>query len=156
MRRQVKHPPVGQASTALSWQSLPPPRLCWAPAPPSSVGSHVQQLACYLLAGLDVTSFHPPALPRPGRACWGKWGRWGPRPELPWSTDAILGLEEVRLAPSLQNRSGAVWSRVPVLFSAWEVEVQMRVTGPGRRGAQGLVSGPNQGLAEGVRQGGGW
>lgn len=54
----------------------------------------------------------------------------------------MLGLEEVRLAPSLQNRSGAVWSRVPVLFSAWEVEVQMRVTGPGRRGAQGVVSGP--------------
>uniref|UniRef100_A0A452TED3 Lectin, mannose binding 1 like n=1 Tax=Ursus maritimus TaxID=29073 RepID=A0A452TED3_URSMA len=71
----------------------------------------------------------------------------GPRPALPgagipfWSHhgDAILGLEEVRLAPSLQNRSGAVWSRVPVLFSAWEVEVQMRVTGPGRRGAQGLA-----------------
>ncbi|XP_034523937.1 protein ERGIC-53-like isoform X2 [Ailuropoda melanoleuca] len=89
--------------------------------------------------GLDVTSFHPPALPRPGRACCGKRGRWGPGPELPWSTDAMLGLEEVRLAPSLQNRSGAVWSRVPVLFSAWEVEVQMRVTGPGRRGAQGVA-----------------
>ncbi|EFB20240.1 hypothetical protein PANDA_012091, partial [Ailuropoda melanoleuca] len=71
----------------------------------------------------------------------------GPRPALPragipfWSHhgDAMLGLEEVRLAPSLQNRSGAVWSRVPVLFSAWEVEVQMRVTGPGRRGAQGVA-----------------
>ncbi|XP_077935060.1 protein ERGIC-53-like [Halichoerus grypus] len=72
----------------------------------------------------------------------------GPRLALPgagipfWSHhgDAILGLEEVRLAPSMQNRSGAVWSRVPVLFSAWEVEVQMRVTGPGRRGAQGMNS----------------
>ncbi|XP_034849525.1 LOW QUALITY PROTEIN: protein ERGIC-53-like [Mirounga leonina] len=71
----------------------------------------------------------------------------GPRLALPgagipfWSHhgDAILGLEEVRLAPSMQNRSGAVWSRVPVLFSAWEVEVQMRVTGPGRRGAQGVA-----------------
>nr|XP_035960757.1 protein ERGIC-53-like [Halichoerus grypus] len=71
----------------------------------------------------------------------------GPRLALPgagipfWSHhgDAILGLEEVRLAPSMQNRSGAVWSRVPVLFSAWEVEVQMRVTGPGRRGAQGMA-----------------
>ncbi|XP_008062399.1 protein ERGIC-53-like [Carlito syrichta] len=53
--------------------------------------------------------------------------------------DAILGLEEVRLAPSLRNRSGAVWSKAPVLFSAWEVVVQMRVTGPGHRGAQGMA-----------------
>ncbi|XP_047652070.1 protein ERGIC-53-like isoform X4 [Phacochoerus africanus] len=72
----------------------------------------------------------------------------GPRLALPgagipfWSHhgDAILGLEEVRLAPSMRNRSGAVWSRTPVLFPAWEVEVQMRVTGPGRLGAQGMKS----------------
>ncbi|KAF5925254.1 hypothetical protein HPG69_001698 [Diceros bicornis minor] len=82
----------------------------------------------------------------------------GPRLALPgagipfWSHhgDAIPGLEEVRLAPSMRNRSGAVWSRAPVLFSAWEVEMQMRVTGPGRRGAQGMVSGPHQGPAEGA------
>ncbi|KAM5291739.1 protein ERGIC-53-like [Ctenodactylus gundi] len=53
--------------------------------------------------------------------------------------DAILGPEEVRLAPSMRNRSGAVWSRASVLFPAWEVEMQMRVTGPQRRGAQGMV-----------------
>ncbi|XP_047592724.1 protein ERGIC-53-like isoform X5 [Lutra lutra] len=71
----------------------------------------------------------------------------GPRLALPgagipfWSHhgDAMLGPEEVRLVPSMQNRSGAVWSRVPVLFSAWEVEMQMRVTGPGRRGARGVA-----------------
>ncbi|XP_076979893.1 protein ERGIC-53-like [Tamandua tetradactyla] len=71
----------------------------------------------------------------------------GPRLALPgagipfWSHhgDSILGLEEVRLAPSMQNRSGAVWSRASVLSSAWEVEMQMRVTGPGRRGAQGMA-----------------
>ncbi|XP_045863760.1 protein ERGIC-53-like [Meles meles] len=71
----------------------------------------------------------------------------GPRLALPgagipfWSHhgDAMLGLEEVRLVPSMQNRSGAVWNRVPVLFSAWEVEAQMRVTGPGRRGARGVA-----------------
>lgn len=57
-------------------------------------------------------------------------------------TDAIPGLKEVRLAPSLRNRSGAVWSRAPALFSAWEVEVQVRITGPGRKGAQGMVSAP--------------
>ncbi|KAM9183769.1 protein ERGIC-53-like [Dugong dugon] len=71
----------------------------------------------------------------------------GPKLALPgagipfWSHhgDATPGLEEVRLAPSMQNRSGAVWSRDSVPFSAWEVEVQMRVTGPGRRGAQGMA-----------------
>nr|XP_036866049.1 protein ERGIC-53-like isoform X9 [Manis javanica] len=71
----------------------------------------------------------------------------GPRLALPgagipfWSQhgDVILGPEEVRLVPSMQNRSGAVWGTVPVLFSAWEVEVQMRVTGPGRQGAQGMA-----------------
>uniref|UniRef100_A0A8D2GHU9 Lectin, mannose binding 1 like n=1 Tax=Theropithecus gelada TaxID=9565 RepID=A0A8D2GHU9_THEGE len=71
----------------------------------------------------------------------------GPRLALPgagipfWSHhgDAILGLEEVRLTPSMRNRSGAVWSRASVLFSAWEVEVQMRVTGLGRQGAQGMA-----------------
>ncbi|KAM6202441.1 protein ERGIC-53-like [Rhynchocyon petersi] len=71
----------------------------------------------------------------------------GPKLSLPgagipfWSHhgDAIPGLEEVRLAPSMRNRSGAVWSRSSVPFSAWEVEMQMRVTGPGRWGSQGMV-----------------
>lgn len=63
-------------------------------------------------------------------------------PQLPCSTDAIPGLEEVRLAPSMKNRSGAVWSKISVSFPDWEVEMQMRVTGPGRWGALGMVSGP--------------
>ncbi|XP_045388106.1 protein ERGIC-53-like [Lemur catta] len=83
----------------------------------------------------------------------------GPRLALPgagipfWSHhgDAIPGLGEVQLAPSMRHRSGAVWSRVSVPFSTWEVETHMRVTEPGRlteprhltergrRGAQGMV-----------------
>ncbi|XP_020034348.1 protein ERGIC-53-like [Castor canadensis] len=71
----------------------------------------------------------------------------GPQLALPgagipfWSHhgDAIPGLEEVRLVPSLRNQSGAVWSRASVPFPAWEVEMQMRVTGLGRRGAQGMA-----------------
>jgi hypothetical protein len=74
-------------------------------------------------------------------------------PELPCSTDAIPGLEEVRLVPSLRNQSGAVWSRASVPFPAWEVEMQMRVTGLGRRGAQGMVSGSYPGLSEGGQSG---
>ncbi|XP_051053523.1 protein ERGIC-53-like isoform X1 [Phodopus roborovskii] len=55
------------------------------------------------------------------------------------STDAIPGLEEVRLAPSMKNQSGAVWSKISVSFPAWEVEMQMRVTGLGYQGALGMA-----------------
>ncbi|XP_058521252.1 protein ERGIC-53-like [Ochotona princeps] len=72
-----------------------------------------------------------------------KGPRWSPPGAgIPfWSHhgDAILGLEEVRLVPSLRDRRGAVWTRAPVLFPSWEVEVQLRVTGPGRRGTQGMA-----------------
>ncbi|XP_027621954.1 protein ERGIC-53-like [Tupaia chinensis] len=76
--------------------------------------------------------------------------RRGPGPELPASSDAIPGLEQVRLAPSMRNRSGAVWSRASVPFSSWEVEMRMRVTGPGRRGAQGMVRAPRDESGGGV------
>ncbi|XP_023568287.1 protein ERGIC-53-like [Octodon degus] len=88
----------------------------------------------------------PPPLPVQRRFEY-KLSFKGPRMAWPgtgipfWSHhgDAIPGPEEVRLAPSLRNRSGAVWSRAMVLFPAWEVEIQMRVTGPGHRGGQGMV-----------------
>ncbi|KAM6149569.1 protein ERGIC-53-like [Erethizon dorsatum] len=88
----------------------------------------------------------PPPLP-PRRRFEYKLSFKGPRLAWPgagipfWSHhgDAIPGLEEVRLAPSLRNHSGAVWSRALVHFPAWEVETQMRVTGPGRRGTRGMV-----------------
>ncbi|XP_012386443.1 protein ERGIC-53-like isoform X2 [Dasypus novemcinctus] len=101
---------------------------------------------CLLL--LLLLAPHSPAGGRgPQRRFEYKLSFKGPRLALPgagipfWSHhgDAIPGLEEVRLAPSLRNRSGAVWSRASVPFSAWEVEMQMRVTGPGRRGAQGMA-----------------
>ncbi|ELK03487.1 Protein ERGIC-53-like protein [Pteropus alecto] len=101
-------------------------------------------LLLLLLAPHSLEGCHPPQ-----RRFEYKLSFKGPRLELPgaeipfWSLhgDAILGLEEVRLAPSMRNRSGAMWSRARVLFSGWEVELQMRVTGPGRRGAQGMSRG---------------
>nr|XP_054388884.1 protein ERGIC-53-like [Pongo abelii] len=102
-------------------------------------------LFCLVLLLLDP---HRPETGRPPlRRFEYKLSFKGPRLALPgagipfWSHhgDAILGLEEVRLTPSMRNRSGAVWSRASVPFSAWEVEVQMRVTGLGRRGAQGMA-----------------
>ncbi|XP_047717965.1 protein ERGIC-53-like isoform X5 [Prionailurus viverrinus] len=102
-------------------------------------------LFCLLLL-LLVGPHNPVGASPPQRRFEYKLSFKGPRLALPgagipfWSHhgDAILGLEAVRLAPSMRNRSGAVWSRAPVPFSAWEVHVQMRVTGPGRRGAQGM------------------
>ncbi|XP_037689324.1 protein ERGIC-53-like isoform X3 [Choloepus didactylus] len=102
-------------------------------------------LLCLLLLLLAPHSPEGAHLPR--RRFEYKLSFKGPRLALPgagipfWSHhgDTLLGLEEVRLAPSMQNRSGAVWSRASVLFSTWEVEMQMRVTGPGRRGAQGMA-----------------
>ncbi|XP_045372806.1 protein ERGIC-53-like isoform X3 [Camelus bactrianus] len=110
---------------------------------------------CLLLSLLNLCSpegGHPP----PRRRFEYKLSFKGPRLALPgagipfWSHhgDAIPGLEEVRLAPSMRNRSGAVWSRTPVLFSAWEVDMQMRVTGPGRRGAQGMAVWYTQGRGQ--------
>ncbi|XP_053079692.1 protein ERGIC-53-like isoform X1 [Acinonyx jubatus] len=103
-------------------------------------------LFCLLLL-LLVGPHNPVGASPPQRRFEYKLSFKGPRLALPgagipfWSHhgDAILGLEAVRLAPSMQNCSGAVWSRAPVPFSAWEVHVQMRVTGPGRRGAQGMA-----------------
>nr|XP_060474032.1 protein ERGIC-53-like isoform X2 [Panthera onca] len=103
-------------------------------------------LFCLLLL-LLVGPHNPVGASPPQRRFEYKLSFKGPRLALPgagipfWSHhgDAILGLEAVRLAPSMRNHSGAVWSRAPVPFSAWEVHVQMRVTGPGRRGAQGMA-----------------
>ncbi|XP_031198979.1 protein ERGIC-53-like isoform X2 [Mastomys coucha] len=85
--------------------------------------------------------------PHPQRRFEYKLSFKGPRLAVPgagipfWSHhgDAIPGLEEVRLVPSMKNRSGAVWSKISVSFPSWEVEMQMKVTGPGRRGAQGVT-----------------
>ncbi|XP_070354081.1 protein ERGIC-53-like isoform X6 [Equus asinus] len=113
------------------------------------VVSGPKPLLCLLLF-LLLDPYSPEGGRPPQRRFEYKLSFKGPRLALPgagipfWSHhgDAIPGLEEVRLAPSMRNRSGAVWSRAPVLFSAWEVEMHMRVTGPGRRGAQGMVLGP--------------
>ncbi|XP_038622934.1 protein ERGIC-53-like [Tachyglossus aculeatus] len=62
--------------------------------------------------------------------------------EVPfWSHhgDAIPGLEEVRLVPSMRNKSGAVWTRNRIPFLSWEVEVAVRVSGLGRLGADGMA-----------------
>ncbi|XP_049626128.1 protein ERGIC-53-like [Suncus etruscus] len=105
-----------------------------------------EPLICLLLLLILMPHSREEGLP-PHRRFEYKFSFKGPQLASPsagipfWSHhgDAIPGLEEVRLAPSLRNRSGAVWSRAPAFFSAWEVEVQVRITGPGRKGARGMA-----------------
>ncbi|XP_031805235.1 protein ERGIC-53-like [Sarcophilus harrisii] len=62
--------------------------------------------------------------------------------EIPfWSHhgDAIPGMEEVRLAPSMRNKSGSMWTQAAIPFPNWEVEVAFRVSGPGHLGAEGMA-----------------
>lgn len=55
-------------------------------------------------------------------------------------TDAIASGESVRLAPSLRSQKGAIWTKTPINFDWWEVDIMFKVTGRGRIGADGLVS----------------
>ena len=53
--------------------------------------------------------------------------------------DAIASEESVRITPSLRSQKGSIWSKLATTFDWWEVEIQFRVTGRGRIGADGLA-----------------
>ena len=54
-------------------------------------------------------------------------------------SDAIASEESVRITPSLRSQKGMIWARSPTNFDSWEAELQFRVTGRGRIGADGLA-----------------
>jgi len=56
-----------------------------------------------------------------------------------YSGNAIASEESVRITPSLRSQKGMIWSRLVTSFDWWEVELQFRVTGRGRIGADGLA-----------------
>ena len=58
---------------------------------------------------------------------------------LSFFPDAIASEESVRITPSLRSQKGMIWSRLVTSFDWWEVELQFRVTGRGRIGADGLA-----------------
>ncbi|XP_061414579.1 protein ERGIC-53-like isoform X2 [Lethenteron reissneri] len=53
--------------------------------------------------------------------------------------NALVTSEQARLAPSLREQHGSVWTRNPVALPHWEVEVTLRVTGTGAVGADGMA-----------------
>lgn len=53
--------------------------------------------------------------------------------------DTIPSSENVRIAPSLRSQKGGMWTKSPVPYDWWEVDIAFRVSGRGRIGADGLV-----------------
>ncbi|XP_032525317.1 protein ERGIC-53 isoform X1 [Danaus plexippus] len=63
----------------------------------------------------------------------------GSVPFWEYGGNAIASGESVRLAPSLRSQKGAIWSKHPINFDWWEVDIMFKVTGRGRIGADGLA-----------------
>eukprot|EP00096_Caligus_rogercresseyi_P002019 TRINITY_DN1364_c0_g1_i2.p1 TRINITY_DN1364_c0_g1~~TRINITY_DN1364_c0_g1_i2.p1 ORF type:complete len:369 (-),score=126.45 TRINITY_DN1364_c0_g1_i2:1216-2322(-) len=63
----------------------------------------------------------------------------GSVPFFEYSGNAIASHESVRITPSLRSQKGMIWSRLPTSFDWWKVELDFRVTGRGRVGADGLA-----------------
>ncbi|XP_023935300.1 protein ERGIC-53 [Bicyclus anynana] len=63
----------------------------------------------------------------------------GSVPFWEYGGNAIASGESVRLAPSLRSQKGAIWTRTPISFDWWEVDIMFKVTGRGRIGADGLA-----------------
>ncbi|KAK9711045.1 Legume-like lectin family [Popillia japonica] len=63
----------------------------------------------------------------------------GSVPFWEYGGNCIASSENVRLAPSLRSQKGAIWTKVPIDFDYWEVDIAFRVTGRGRVGADGLA-----------------
>merc|ERR1712212_1141698 len=63
----------------------------------------------------------------------------GTVPFFEYSGNAIASEESVRITPSLRSQKGMIWARSPTNFDSWEAELQFRVTGRGRIGADGLA-----------------
>ncbi|XP_056638339.1 protein ERGIC-53 [Diorhabda sublineata] len=63
----------------------------------------------------------------------------GSVPFWEYGGNAIASSENVRIAPSLKSQKGAIWTKQPINFDWWEVDIAFRITGRGRIGADGLA-----------------
>lgn len=50
---------------------------------------------------------------------------------------AMVTPDYVRLTPDMQSRQGAVWSRIPFYLRDWELKVQFKIHGQGRKNLNG-------------------
>lgn len=74
-------------------------------------------------------SFKPPYLAQ----------RDGSVPFWEYGGNAIASAENVRIAPSLRSQKGAIWTKNPLNFDWWDLDIAFRVSGRGRVGADGLA-----------------
>ncbi|XP_011258114.1 protein ERGIC-53 [Camponotus floridanus] len=63
----------------------------------------------------------------------------GTVPFWEYGGNTIASSENVRVAPSLKSQKGAIWSKLPVTFDWWEVDLVFRISGRSRIGADGLA-----------------
>lgn len=63
----------------------------------------------------------------------------GSVPFWEYSGSTIASEEMVRITPSLRSKKGAIWTKNPINFMWWEIEMVFRVNGRGRLGADGLA-----------------
>ncbi|XP_050527708.1 protein ERGIC-53 [Daktulosphaira vitifoliae] len=63
----------------------------------------------------------------------------GSVPFWEYGGNAIASADNVRIAPSLKSQKGAIWTKTPTTFDWWTVEINFRVSGRGRIGADGLA-----------------
>ncbi|XP_030752265.1 protein ERGIC-53 [Sitophilus oryzae] len=63
----------------------------------------------------------------------------GSVPFWEYGGNAIASSENVRLAPSLRSQKGAIWTKNPLNFNEWEVDIAFRISGRGRIGADGMA-----------------
>lgn len=65
-----------------------------------------------------------------------------------YNGDAVAGGDQIRLVPSLRDKSGGIWSKYSFPNEAWQVEMTFRIHGRGKIGADGmaiwLVEKPNE------------
>ncbi|KAL4154289.1 hypothetical protein QTP88_002111 [Uroleucon formosanum] len=63
----------------------------------------------------------------------------GSVPFWEYGGNAIASADNVRIAPSLKSQKGAIWTKSQTKFDWWTVEINFRVSGRGRIGADGLA-----------------
>ncbi len=55
------------------------------------------------------------------------------------SGSAIASNDQIRITPSLKSQKGAIWSKMALNRTDWEIEVKMKVSGRSRIGADGMA-----------------
>ncbi|CAL8248359.1 unnamed protein product [Merluccius merluccius] len=109
------------SETLRKWTCLLAAVLCVSPGGVSSADS-VYEMEEFLKREHSLTK------PYQGLGSSSHWDLMG---------NAMVTTDHVRLTPDLQSRQGAVWSRIPCYVRDWELQVQFKVHGQGKKNFHG-------------------